>query len=199
MGKGSDAFYPFLGDGLFTLDGPAWKLSREILRKQFARIQYQNLSVFSDHVEHLVNRLQTSEPIVDLLPLFFNYTLDTTTALLFGEAADSLNEQNEDSFGRYFDEASWISALRVKLVDFYWVYTPPRYKVACNAVKAYADNYVEKALAVNEDADQALLDQYSFIRNLYKDLGDRVSVRDQLVNVLLAGRDTTACLLSWTL
>lgn len=42
-------------------------------------------------------------------------------------------------------------------------------------------------------------DRYVFIRNLFDELGDRALVRDQLVNVLLAGRDTTAGTLAYTL
>lgn len=40
--------------------------------------------------------------------------------------------------------------------------------------------------------------QYAFINHLYAELKDLILVRDQLVNILAAGRDTTACLISWT-
>ncbi len=56
--------------------------------------------------------------------------------------------------------------------------------------------------ALREDAEKSETGNsngYAFIRDLYDELRDQVLVRDQLVNVLLAGRDTTACLLSWTL
>lgn len=124
--------------------------------------------------------------------------MDTTTSLLFGESANSLDQDSVDEFGENFDEASWITAIRVKLVDYYWVYTPRRYIRACNNVKKYADTYVKKALdrRSNEDEDS---NRYLFVQSLYKDLGDRALVRDQLINVLLAGRDTTACCLAWTL
>lgn len=198
MGLRREAFYPFLGDGLFTQDGPSWKISREILRRQFARIQYTDLTVFTNHVEQLVERFSKLEAVADLQPFFFSYTLDTTTALLFGESADTLNEDSDDRFAASWDLASWISAVRVKLLDFYWVYKTRRYTAACDEVKKYAEKYIEKALTVDE-ADTEALERYSFIRNLHTDLPDLVKVRDQLINVLLAGRDTTACLLSWTL
>lgn len=196
MGKRRDAFFPFLGEGIFTQDGPEWKKSRQSLQKQFARLGGQNLSIFREHVEELITKLGESDSIIDLQPFFFRYTLDTTTALLFGESAGSLHNA-QDHFAKVWDEASWISALRVKLVDFYWLYTPRRYKTACDEIKAYADSYVQRARAVEND-DEKGKERYAFVRSLHDDLQDPALVRDQLINVLLAGRDTTACMLSWT-
>ena len=199
-GKRRDAFFPLLGEGVFTQDGEPWKYSRELLRRQFHRIQYRNLDIFAEHVEMLVSRLANSkDAVVDLQSLFFNFTLDTTTSLLFGESANSLHEHVEDKFGESFDEASWISAIRVKLVDFYWAYTPRRYIRACDNVKRYADAYVKKAIEHGDGNDVDGSDRYVFIKSLYHDLQDRALVRDQLTDVLLAGRDTTACCLAWTL
>ena len=127
-GQRRDAFLPLLGEGLFTQDGAPWKHSRELLRQQFARIQYHNLDIFTEHVEKLIERLAKAEDeTTDLQPLFFNFTLDTTTDLLFGESANSLDEKSEETFGKSFDVASWITAIRVKLVNYYWLYTPRRY------------------------------------------------------------------------
>ena len=200
FGLRSNAFHPQLGDGVFTLEGAAWKHSRELLRRQFARIRYQNLEVFRQCTDSLLGRLSSNEPgAIDLAPLFFKYTLDTTTLLLFGESAGSLEENSGDKFGRYFDEASWISGIRAKLVDFYWVYTPRRYLRACDEVKKYADQYIAKALDSQNQQQDDDGDRYHFIISLNEALTDRVAVRDQLINVLLAGRDTTACCLSWAL
>ena len=48
-----------------------------------------------------------------------------------------------------------------------------------------------------KNGEEAALRKYPFVIELYKDLQDFWLVRDQLVNVLIAGRDTTACLMSW--
>lgn len=169
-----------------------------MLRKQFARIQYQNLDNFTEHVESLISRLvrMKSGP-VDLHPLFCNFTLDTTTSLLFGESAGSLNQDSVDDFGTALSTASWFSAIRVQLDYLYWLCCFPQYFTACNKVKMYADQWVKKALD-NSDATESSSGQYELIRSLYDEYQDRKLVREQLVNVLLAGRDTTACLLSWT-
>lgn len=47
-----------------------------------------------------------------------------------------------------------------------------------------------------KNGEEAASGKYPFIIDLYKDLQDSLLVRDQLVNVLLTGRDTTAYLMS---
>lgn len=105
-----------------------------------------------------------------------------------------------DTFAGSFDYASMISALRLRLADFYWLYTPSKFTKACKTIKRYANDFVERALRdENKNRKETGDDRYAFIHELYEDLKDTTLVRDQLVNVLIAGRDTTACLMSWTL
>lgn len=189
---------PLFGEGLFTQDGIAWRRSRDLLRKQFSRIQYHDLKIFSGHVESLIKRLSRhGDAVIDLHPLFCNFTLDTSTSLLFGESAESLDEETKDELGSSLDTASWYSAIRVQLAYLYWLCWPPQYLTACSQVREYTDRWVKAALD-KPNQDKARDGKYDFIRNLYDDLRDRRLVREQLVNVLLAGRDTTADLLSWT-
>lgn len=132
--------------------------------------------------------------------MFFQFTLATTTALIFGQPIENTQGEDEDDFSSSFDCASLISSWRTRLQDFHWAYNPSRYRIACKKVKAYADRFVKRALL--ERDIQGLTEApngYTFAEDLSTELQDPVLIRDQLVNVLLAGRDTTACLLSWTL
>jgi cytochrome P450 len=193
--------YPLLGEGIFTQDGRPWRHSREILRRQFVRVQYQNLKVFDEHIHDLISGLRAAGTgIVDLQPLFFKFTLATTTDLLFGEPVGTLGDDVRDTFGNNFDYASKISALRLRLAEFEWLYKPKKFKDACAVVKQYADHFVAQALRDREqNGQEAASERYPFILDLYEDLKDPALVRDQLVHVLIAGRDTTACLMSWAL
>ena len=188
---------PFIGEGIFTQDGPAWKHSRELLRRPFLKTHYQDLQGFSEHVDTLLASLASSSGIIDLQPLFFRYTLATTTALIFGQSADGL-EEAQQNFAQDFDYASKITSFRSRLQAFYWLYNPSRYRAACKGIKEFANVFVKQALQ-EKNRTGPDSDRYAFIQDLYDDLQDPALVRDQLVNVLLAGRDTTACLLSWTL
>ncbi|KAL9046196.1 MAG: hypothetical protein Q9214_000908, partial [Letrouitia sp. 1 TL-2023] len=201
LGSRSDGLFRFLGEGIFTQDGNSWKHSRELLRRPFMRIPYQNLEGFNEHLDDIISTLLTfakNGATVDLKPLFFRFTLATTTALIFGQPVKSFDGEEQNSFSNSFDYASMISGLRIRLADLYFLYTPSRFKQACSDVRKYAFDFVERALADsgNDNGDEDA--KYAFIRDLYDELKNPELVRDQLVHVLIAGRDTTACLLSWT-
>lgn len=142
----------------------------------------------------------SASTVVDLQPLFFRFTLATTTALIFGKPLESFDELEKHDFARSFDYASMISSLRTRLMDFHWIYSPSRYKTACRNVKAYAEEFVERTLRdQTKITARGTSNSYTFAEDLCTEIEDPSLVRDQLANVLLAGRDTTACLLSWTL
>ncbi|KAJ5916145.1 hypothetical protein N7504_000160 [Penicillium tannophilum] len=177
LGSSRNSLSPMIGHGIFTQDGSAWKHSREILRRQFARIQYQNTSVFEGPVDDLLRTLHSSKGVVDLQPAFFRFTLATTTSLIFGEPSTSLNQRDHDEFASTFDYTSLVSAMRMRLAD-------------CH--------YVNYALTdMKENGEKAAAQRHPFILDLFRELQDPKLVRNQLMNILLAGRDTTACLMSW--
>ncbi|KAH8590372.1 cytochrome P450 [Bisporella sp. PMI_857] len=201
FGPRRNAFFTLLGEGIFNQDGPPWKHSRALLRRQFIRMQYQDLTAFQEHADNLVNTLKAFSGTVDMQPLFFRYTLDTTTALIFGQSVNSLVNEGQDSFSTDFSEAADITSYRGRLGDLYWVYTPTRFSQACKAIKIYVDGYVQsamKSLDQSKESSEDSSDQFVFIKELQDELRDPILVRDQLVSCLLAGRDTTACLMSWT-
>ena len=162
-------------------------------------MQYHNLVDINQHVDKLVLRLSQEAGMVDLQPFFFDFTLSTTTALIFGQSIAVLPENEQQSFGRSFDYASAVCAMRMRLAEFYWTYTPLKYIQACNVVKGFATEFVDQALEFKDGSREDVRDRYAFIYDLYDELKDRRLVRDQLAHVLIAGRDTTACLLSWAL
>ncbi|KAI9795453.1 MAG: hypothetical protein M1835_005787 [Candelina submexicana] len=199
LGSRRGGLFPLLGEGIFTQDGRPWKHSREILRRQFVRLNFKDLSTFDQHVDDLIAELSSSEGVVDLQPLFFRFTLATTTALIFGEPISGLGNEDHDTFANCFDYASMISAIRLRLADFHWAYTPKAFTKACDTVKRYASHFVDEALKNRERShSQSKSQSQDLIRDLYEALKSPDLVRDQLVHVLIAGRDTTACLMSWT-
>ena len=199
LGVRRPACYPFFGEGIFTQDGPAWKHSREMLRRQFARVQAKDLENFTDQVEALISTFRKSKGVVDLQPAFFHFTLATTTLLLFGESIETLSEAEQTEFAEHFDSATWKTAVRLPLAHLSFLYNTPSYRKSCKIVRRYADRFIEKAFQYAEyhGRDEAT-QKHPFIFDLYSEYQDRSLVRDQLVNVLLAGRDTTACTMSWT-
>jgi cytochrome P450 len=191
-----------LGNGIFTQEGLAWKHSRELLRKQFIQTQYKNLEHFREHVDNLLARLPT-DGVIDLQPLFFNLTLDTTTALLFGRSVYSLRagidqDAENQQFAESFNIAQEGLAKRFRIAPWHFFYNPRKFREACSDVHRFVEHYIEKRQLENEKS-HSREESFSFFDEVAKESASTIDLRDQLLNVLLAGRDTTACCLSWTL
>lgn len=190
-----------LGNGIFTQERRAWKHSRDLLRKQFLRVQSQNLDHFREHVDNLVNLLPASG-VVDLQPLFFDLALDTTTALLFGQSVYSLRasiDQHKENklFAESFNIAQEGLAKRFRIAPWHFLYNPPAFREACAHVHQFVERYIENLNLDNAARHETK--QAGFIMQIAEESASLKELRDQLLNVLLAGRDTTACCLSWTL
>lgn len=141
--------------------------------------------------------------VVDLQPLFFRLTLDTTTALLLGKSvyslrADDTADAEDKAFADGFNTAQEGLAERFRIAPWHFLYNPPKFRRACAIVHRFVDNYIQQRdfqLERNSDADP----YFGFINQVAQESGNDTMLRDQLINVLLAGRDTTACCLSWTM
>jgi len=171
-----------------------------MLRPQFIYKQYQDLGVFREHVDNLIDCIATAnEQVIDLQPLFFRFTLDTTTAFLFGESVYSLKTgEKAAKFEGAFNLAQSYVAKRFRLLDFYWLIGGKDFSNACTSVHKFADDILDHGLDPTKGS-QERDNRYIFLDALAQDYPSRQALRHQMLNILIAGRDTTACLLSWTL
>lgn len=140
---------------------------------------------------------------IDLQPLFFQFTLETTSFLLFGRSLGVLSGEagcsgiTASSFAIAFDEAQDYLARRGRLGGLYWLIDGSHFRKQCKIVHDYIDAAV--AFALTSRADDKEKPAYTLLDGLLQETTDSRVLREQCLNVLLAGRDTTACLLSWTL
>lgn len=203
LGARRVASFPLLGEGIFSQDGTPWKRSRDLIRRQFVRVQKQTLQVFTPHIDELVSTLNETAAkteVVDLKPFFFEFTLNTTTELLFGEPHNSLPKEERDALRDNFDYAALGVGIRVRLADLAPLYNPAKFKKACRVVREWATFFADKALKYKDEVgEEKASEKYSFIIDLWREMRDEALVRDQLLHILIAGRDSTAALLSWTL
>ncbi|PLB46480.1 cytochrome P450 alkane hydroxylase [Aspergillus steynii IBT 23096] len=191
--------FPMFGDGIFTQEGEAWKHSREILKPQLFYRTYENLEVFKQPVEDLLNAIPQKGGVVDLQPLFFRLTLDVTSAFLFGESTYTLRSPvvaGENTFASAFDTAQKYVVERFRLLDLYWLIGGREFREACERVHRFADQIIDRNL--KPETTEKSNGSGNFLNSVAKECPDRDALRGQIVNILAAGRDTTACLLSWT-
>lgn len=203
MGPRRQITFPMFGDGIFTQEGEAWKRSRDLLRPQFAHKQYDDLEVFREAVDNLISIITADavDGVIDLQPLFFRLTLDTTTAFLFGNSVDSLkapDSTGEETFAGAFNTAQEYVVKRYRLLDLYWLIGGTKFANACRAIHRFASEIISRNLSEDSLKDDKS-SKYIFLRSLAEKIPDRDALRGQIINMLVAGRDTTACLLTWTL
>ncbi|KAK4899559.1 hypothetical protein LTR27_003292 [Elasticomyces elasticus] len=143
--------------------------------------------------------------ITDLQPLFFKLTLETTLFMLFGDSAvgmvgDAVQEHKSD-LGSALNEAQEYLAYRIRVGDLHWLINGPGMWRACKTVHSFVDNAIKEALAMDRDpeTESSKRVRYIFIDALIEKTRDPQVLRDQCLSLLLAGRDSTACCLSWTL
>lgn len=204
MGDRPEVWYPLIGPGIFTQDGEEWKHSRDLLRPLFLSKRVDNFLEVQESVEALIKCIPAGK-IVDFQPLFFRFTLDTTTYLLFGRSIRSLADENEEAeaFGEAFRVSQDYLAHRGRLGPLHWMLNNKRFRDANATVHKWIDGEIREALAVfnskEKDASSRKSTDYGFLGSLMDETQDPKVLRDALLNVLLAGRDTTACLLTWTM
>lgn len=63
----------FLGDGIFTTDGPEWHKNRQLIRPQFIKDRVSDLETFEIHVQKLMGLMGGRGEEVDVSELFFRY------------------------------------------------------------------------------------------------------------------------------
>lgn len=195
------SFIPLLGHGIFTTDGAAWHQSRELLRPNFVRAQVADLETFEVHVSHLIEAIPRDGSTVDLQELFFRLTMDSATEFLFGESTNCLAPGTSTESNSRFAAAFNRSQERVgRATRAPWggLLFNSEFKADVKYVHDFVDRYVQRGLEYrrNHDLEKSEGERYVFLHELARRTDDPVRIRSELLNVLLAGRDTTASLLS---
>lgn len=186
--------------GIFTTDGKKWHESRQLLRTQFVKTRVSDLQTFEKHCRVLISQLEELKgQTVNIATLFNRFTLDAATDFLLGESVDSLTSFDQtfsDAFVNVQHTQSIISVggpLR-KLV--------PRkaYHAGIKVIESLIEPFIEKALSLSPDEleKRAASDQdYTLLHALVSHTRDRKVLRDGIIVVIFAGRDSTANTLSW--
>ena len=149
---------------------------------------------------------------VDLQPLNFHLTIDSASEFLFGESVNcqltALAGENglpnvdgieNAAFVAAFESSQDMIAKAFRLNDWYSLGMTKEYYESSKVCHRFIDRIVQNAL--NEEKEKHLeageKEKYVFLEKLITETRDPVEIRDQLLSILVAGRDTTASLLSF--
>ena len=147
--------------------------------------------------------------VVDLQPMFFKMTLELVTEFLYGhvpsEIGQDMNAPDREEFEYHFDAGKL--GLRTRLIFGRWSWLLPSsaFSRHCKKVHQYAEYFVTTKLqhaqikSATKDSFQepASTGKFVLVDELVKLTANAREIRNETLNVLSAGRDTTASLLGW--
>ena len=122
-----------------------------------------------------------------------------------GKSVEELvQEKEKDSLGDRFPKAMSVAQnnaiMRVRMLSLARFYRSKEEDEAIKVIHDFVDQFVEDAVQYRQKADlekrSAEKGQYLFLHELAKATDDKLQLRSELLSVLLAGRDTTASLLT---
>lgn len=210
---------PLFGNGIFTTDGRTWSHSRQLLRPALKKTNMAPLMrMMERHFQIMLTCIPTDgATTVDLQPLFFSFTMDTATEFLLGRSTHTLDpdrsSDKEAGFVRDYLSCCIEAVRRMRMSPLAPLWYDRTFEAAKARAWSYLDSFVNEAVrlretgklpaavAREEEADDVVDGddhsvEYNFLREIALDSGDRTFLRDQILSVLLASRDTTAGLLS---
>ncbi|KAF9267504.1 cytochrome P450 [Marasmius fiardii PR-910] len=212
-----------LGIGVFNADGEMWKFHRQMTRPFFTRDRITHFELFDKHAETVVAvmkaRLRERVPL-DFQDLMGKFTLDSATEFLFGSCVNNLasplpyphretshyQTTRADEFAKAFLEAQEGISARERLGPVWPLLEifEDKVKRPMKIVSAFVDPIIAEAIAKKkaglreskekiEDVgeDETLLDHLVDITD------DPVVLKDATLNIMIAGRDTTAATLTF--
>lgn len=205
LGPRIPAFKPLLGNGIFASEGHRWKISREMLRPQFIRDQISHVESLEPHFVNFVKCIRGyGDKEFDIQNLFHRLTLDASSEFLFGETVGTLIEGGDSvddegqTFETAFNDIQDTMTLRVMAGPLTPLLNTPRFRRNVKKIHQVTKYYVNKALNTSEEElDKKSKNGYIFLYELVKKTRDPQVLQDELISIMLAGRNTTASLLSF--
>ncbi|KAG9093817.1 hypothetical protein FS749_013684 [Ceratobasidium sp. UAMH 11750] len=211
-----------LGVGVFNSDGPMWQLHRSMTRPYFHRDRVTHIDLFAQHsdiaISCLLSRLsEPDSPAVDIQDLVGRFTLDSATEFLFGSSTHSLDAplpyppepptNKNTTFAAAFNAAQEQLMLRFVLANLWPLFEIWEDKTdeSMRVVNAFTDPILEERLKMKRGGKLNVKDcntpgdgrRDTLLDHLVGFSDDEKVIKDELLNILIAGRDSTAATLTF--
>ncbi|KAL6298478.1 cytochrome P450 [Sparassis latifolia] len=214
-----------LGDGVFNSDGDMWKFHRSMTRPFFSKDRISHFELFDRHAEVAISKMKErflAGYAVDFQEVLSSFTLDTGSEYLFGVCVNSLREPlpyahnacpatpvspvpaaSTESFASAFAGAQHVVGARTRigwvwpLLEITREHSAPHMRV----VDAFLRPIIAEALSKNERLTQEskgldASEGETLLDHLVQFTNDPVVIHDEVLNILIAGRDTTSSTLT---
>ncbi|HEY2531602.1 MAG TPA: cytochrome P450 [Xanthobacteraceae bacterium] len=197
-------------NGVFSLEGDAWRRQRGLVTRALAPDRLERFfptpRLIADRLRRHWQRCADAGIDVDALRDLTRFTVDVTATLLFGTDVNTL-ESDEDAIQRHIGVIFPMVNYRVNALFPYWRYFKLRkdYQLdrSLKAVRAFASGMIEYARTrMRREPGKSPSNLLEAMLALRDEPDSGVSDNDvyaNLLTLLLAGEDTTAYSLAWTM
>lgn len=199
LGRGG-AFHKndFLGPGIFSSDGPRWKLSRDMIMPLFKRAEVRSTAMFKRHVDRLIAQIPRDGSTIDVQPLLKKMNFDSSAEFIFGRSTDSLLPGTLYSNGDFIEAFNYASAGSLKrrkagMLAFRYMFDR-KYRRTVSAVHIFVDQEVQRVLNDRPNANLGEKTRYVLLEELAKQIKDPMTLRHECLNLFAGGRDGVAVL-----
>ncbi|GAB4851792.1 hypothetical protein Ancab_031191 [Ancistrocladus abbreviatus] len=202
----------FLGEGIFNVDGDLWKLQRKTASYEFNKRSLRSFvldGVRSEIHTRLVPLLKHSAKrgqVLDLQDALERFAFDNVCKVAFNVDPHCLGSSVDSGAGKKFDFMQAFEAATTASTDrfmcgsdFIWIVkkllnlgSEKRLKEAIKIIHEYADKIVCERLKEHSESHEDLLSRFIKCGEASPKL-----LRDIVISIILAGRDTTSSGLSW--
>ncbi|ODQ53507.1 putative P450 oxidoreductase [Saitoella complicata NRRL Y-17804] len=205
-----------LGDGIFNVDGHAWKTQRKVASYIFTARAFKTViaQVFESETNRVIDILRQhahTNPDVplDLQALFYRFTLNSFSLIAFSKDLHLLDDLEKPvEFSEAFDYAQ--ETCGGHFTKPYWKYWERftsrgrKFEKMCKVIDEMTYSIInEKKNQPKYDTPpkagtKDLMDLFMEYRDEEGNALNEKELRDIMLNFILAGRDTTANVLTWS-
>ncbi|KAB5560250.1 cytochrome P450 [Coniochaeta sp. 2T2.1] len=200
------AVLPILGENsIFSTNGEAWRHNRAVLRPSFVRDQVADLACFDKHTSNMLARIpRDGSSTVDIQALLQDMTMDSASDFLFGYSTNMSTDHPEPGareFATAFDLANEECANKTRINPILFRFPHKRLDANVRIEREFIRKYLRKAAADRKERfarGDPSKRPYVFLDELLEQHHPEEYLMDQLLSVIIAGRDTTAMAITTT-
>lgn len=200
-------------DGVFVAEGDKWRRHRELIvptfNNQHVKQFWGRLEAVTDRLEQRWSRLADTGESVDIRKDSMRYTVDVVTGFAFGNDLNTLNDSDNTLQG-HLSKFLQTAARRQAAIFPYWRYIKlpwdREFDVALAQIKQIVNELIEQARYRIANDPELAANPTNLVEALvaYQNKDTCSSLTDgeivgNVLTFLLAGEDTTANTIAWTM
>ncbi|KAF4785562.1 cytochrome P450 [Colletotrichum scovillei] len=192
-------WFELMGNSIFNVDGDAWHASRQRLRSLFTRQRVSDLVCFERHIQDMLPALAGGH-CVDMKDVLSRLALDVSADFSLGRQVNSLTSEDDDAVFEAFERIRHTQSLIERLGPLNFLVPRRKFRKDLEALDKFMGPSIEKAISMS-DAELTEMDKtdhgWTLLHACAGVSRDARYLRDEMVSILIAGRDTTATTMSW--